>query len=142
MVRVYRLEFLQPDGRWTGPYCAEYMTRRAFELRVKMNKSHLTTRPFPNEQIFADNPSVDRYVCGSGSVQALFAWFGGYLRLFLQEGGHIGVYRVPARAIVLNDGKQIVYQQRHGLLISRSGSPVESAIVRKLFGQPIDEASN
>lgn len=133
-MKVYRLEFLQPDGRWTGPYCAEYMTPRAFELRKRMNKTHDTQRPWPNEAIFAANPGKDRYVCASSSMKELVRWFGGYLVHFIHEGGHVAVYEVPEGAIAQIDSQQIVYQQRQAVCLSRKGQPVAlHLVVRKIF---------
>lgn len=123
-MKIYRLEFLQPDGRWTGPYCAEYMTARAFDIRAKMLRHHNTSPKhiFPDAQIFAANPGKDRYVCGSASMPKLFGWFGAYLALFMKEGGHIAVYEVPQAAIASIDDYQIVYQQRRSVLLRRKSA--------------------
>src|SRR6266550_2360073 len=110
-MKGYRLEFLQPDGRWTGPYTAEYMTPKAFELREGMLKDHKITRPYPYSETFANNPGKDRYVCASPSLEALKTWFGNYLNLFEDEGGHIGEYEIPEVAVTEYDEQQIVYQQ-------------------------------
>ncbi|HSX32224.1 MAG TPA: hypothetical protein VLF43_03105 [Candidatus Saccharimonadales bacterium] len=130
-MRVYRLEFLQPDGRWTGPYCAEWMTPAAFEIRERMLEPHRNSEyhAFPDEQIFIKNPGKDRYVCGSSSEALLYVWFGEYMKPFLAEGGHIGIYDVPNQAITHDDSKQIVYQQRQATLILRSGTPVETKLL-------------
>jgi hypothetical protein len=124
IIEIFRLEFLQPDGRWTGPYCAEYMTAGAFAIRDRMAAYHKNSdyHAFPDAQVFANNPGKDRYVCGVDSMEKLQEWFGEYFVPFLAEGGHIGVYGVPEEAIVENDGRQIVYQQRRGQLISREGT--------------------
>lgn len=93
-MKVYRLEFLQPDGRWTGPYCAEWMTPRAFEIRDAMAPDHKTSgyHTSPDAELFACNPRENRYVCGSASMELLESWFGDYLEPFLAEAGHIGIY--------------------------------------------------
>ena len=80
---------------------------------------------FPDKQIFVDNPGKDRYVCGSASEELLLIWFGEYMELFLEAGGHIGIYDIPDQAIRHDDGKQVAYQQRQAKLISRSGKPVD-----------------
>jgi len=140
-MRVYRLEFIQPDGRWTGPYCAEYMTARAFEIREKMLKLHNVSpyHIYPAEQIFLKNPGIDRYVCASANMSKLLAWFGGYLGLFMKEGGHIGIYEIPDDAITWNDGNQVVYRQRQATLIQRRGRfvPDQSQIVEKFHPSKI-----
>lgn len=130
-MRVYRLEFLQPDGRWTGPYCAEWMTPAAFGVRERMLEQHRTSEyhTFPDKQIFANNPGKDRYVCGSASEELLRVWFGEYMEPFLGKGGHIGIYDIPNQAIRHDDGMQVVYQQRQAKLISRSGKPVSSELL-------------
>jgi hypothetical protein len=124
-MKLYRLEFLQPDGRWTGPYCAEYMTAKAFELRDAMNTEHLRTRVFPDATIFTNNPGKDRYVCASPSLQLLSQWFGSHMPGLIQEGGHIAIYEVPAAAIAWDDGLQIVYQQRRAVCVSRKGKAID-----------------
>jgi hypothetical protein len=129
IMRVYRLEFLQPDGRWTGPYCAEWMTPKAFELREKMLQDHNINRPYPISETFARNPGKDRYVCASPSWRSLQEWFGKYLLLYLKEGGHIGVYNVPEEAIAEKDKRQIVYQQKGATYISREGSPIDPSLL-------------
>lgn len=123
-MRIFRLEFLQPDGRWTGPYCAEYMTKGAFAIRDAMAPQHKNSayHSFPDPQIFAKNPGRDRYVCGTMSIKQLVAWFGEYLVPFIDEGGHVGIYEVPEAAIAENDGRQIVYQQQQARLLIRHGA--------------------
>jgi hypothetical protein len=133
-MKVYRLEFLQPDGRWTGPYTAEWITPAAFKLRKAMLKNHKVTRPYPASSIFAKNPGKDRYVCASPSMGALKAWFGRYLGLYKAEGGHVGTYEVPVEAIAERDEEQIVYQQRQATLIVREGEPIKQVqLVEKLY---------
>lgn len=134
-MRVYRLEFLQPDDRWTGPYCAEWMTPAAFAVRERMLLPHRNSdyHTFPDERIFANNPGKNRYVCGSASKELLYQWFGEYMEPFLAEGGHIGIYDIPDQTIKHNDGRQVVYQQRQAKLITRSGVPVNpSSLVEKI----------
>jgi hypothetical protein len=124
---VYRLEFLQPDGRWTGPYCAEYMTVAAFDIRDRLIAEHTADdprRPWPDPQIFASNPGRDRYVCGAMSVVGLADWFGQWFEPLLCQGGHLGSYDVPEEAIAVRDGLQVIYMQRQGLLRDRLGKPV------------------
>lgn len=55
-MRVYRLEFLQPDGRWTGPYCAEYMTITAFEVREEMIEKHRNSvnHTYPDAEVLLE----------------------------------------------------------------------------------------
>jgi hypothetical protein len=122
-MKVYRLEFWQPDGRWTGPYCAEYMTEAAFAIRDRMVPHHKTStyHVFPDAAIFAANPGPDRYVCGATSMKLLRDWFGEYFMPFLGEGGHVGIYEVPEAAVAENDGLQVVYQQRQARLLNRRG---------------------
>lgn len=123
MAQVWRLEFLQPDGRWTGPYCAEYLTDRAYKLRQRMCAEHRdnAARPWPCEQVFANNPGRHRYVCGSHSFLGLLEWFESYLALFFQEQGHVSYYDVPEAAVAERDSFQVVYQQRQAVLIHRFG---------------------
>lgn len=130
---VYRIEFLQPDGRWTGPYVAEYMTAKAFALRDAMMKDHEITRPYPISATFAHNPGLDRYVCASPSLMALRAWFGAFLPLLQEQGGHIGVYEVPTVAIAEQDDQQVVYMQRQAVCLSRKGTPVNSDLLVARF---------
>lgn len=132
-MRVYRIEFLQPDGRWTGPYTAEYMTPRAFELRYAMLKDPKITRPYPQAEIFANNPGKDRYVCASPSMSSLKTWFGDYLELLQMEGGHRGIYDVPQKAIAECYLEQVVYQQRQATLIKRTGTPIDPNLLQEQF---------
>lgn len=130
---VHRLEFSQPDGRWTGPYCAEWMTRRAFEIREQLKAEHGPDSPgraWPESRIFADNPGANRYVCGSPSLTALRWWFGRWYGPLLEEGGFVSTYRVPRDAVAHRDASQVVYMQRRGLLMSRVGDhvPVEQLV--------------
>lgn len=126
---VFRLEFFQPaERRWTGPYCAEWMTPRAFEIREAMMVTHIEgdpERPWPDSAIFLANPGVDRYVCGTSTLLGLQSWFGRWLGPLLAEGGHVGTYEVPAEAVGVRDGQQIVYQQRRAVLLDRFGTPVD-----------------
>lgn len=137
-MRAYRLEFLQPDGRWTGPYCAEYMTREAFDARDLMNKVHTSkthklSRSFPDFKIFADNPGKDRLVCASPSKSGLYDWFEGYIDVFLVHGGHIGEYELPKGEIIWHDDKQLVYRQRAAKLIRREGKQVDFSLLKERF---------
>jgi hypothetical protein len=144
-MKVYRLEFEQPDGRWTGPYCAEWMTQRAFEIREELIAAHIEgdlDRPWPPERIFADNPGTDRYVCGTSTGLALRDWFGRWFSLLVVEGGHVAIYDVPLEAVALMDGKQIVYMQRQGTLFGRYGRPAQSLqLVQRIHPSkvPVDE---
>ena len=124
-MRVFRLEFLQLDGRWTGPYSAEYMTSEAFVIRDEMLRAHRRTRSFPNDDVFAANPGVDRYVCGSPSMKSLVRWFESYLLPLQDQGGNLGEYEVPDDAVSQIDGEQVVYQQRRSALVRRTGSSVD-----------------
>jgi hypothetical protein len=122
-MRVYRLEFPQLDGRWCGPYCAEYLTERAFVVRDHMIAAHDKGdlhRPWPDERIFERSPGPDRYVCGTATLDKLVEWFQGYLVLLLREGGHLAVYDVPAQAIAAQDVGQVVYMQRQAQLLRRA----------------------
>lgn len=143
---MYRLEFLQPDGRWCGPYCAEYMTARGFELRDLMMAEHLIDdpgRPWPDPEIFARSPGGDRYVCGTASIPDLTWWFGHWLHPLMHEGGHLGSYEVPQAAVAVNDGAQIIYMQRQGVMHRRIGTPVDPQLLierfhpNKLFVAPV-----
>lgn len=125
---VFRLEFCQPDGRWTGPYCAEYMTPEAFEIRDRMlveHHEHDERRPWPDDQIFLDNPGRNRYVCGTTTYAALQDWFEGYLQEFMKQGGLVGQYSVPQDAIGDIDGRQVIYMQRKAMLVLRAGTHVD-----------------
>lgn len=132
-LRVVRLEFEQPDGRWTGPYCAEYMTSRGFEVRDRMIKEHKSPghggRRFPDSNIFAANPGVDRYVCACRSLESLQVWFGAYFKDLLAEGGSVSTYEVSPQAVAWDDGWQIVYQQRQGVLVTRTVTPLPSGSI-------------
>lgn len=141
-MQVARLEFLQPDGRWTGPYSAEWMTLHGFSLRYSMLPSHLELRPAPDPRIYLDNPGVDRYVTACPSANALEHWFGEFLQPLLTEGGHIALYEVPLDAIAHDDGQQVVFQQRRGRLVSRSGSPVPQAELIHRVHKSMDEVPN
>jgi hypothetical protein len=132
-MRVYRLEFLQPDGRWTGPYTAEYMSAKAFILRDKMMIDHKVHRPYPPADIFAKSPGRNRYVCASLSMESLTSWFGKYLKLLEDQGGHVGIYRVPLSAIAQRDDWQVVYQQRQAICLSRSGAPLDPELLVERF---------
>jgi hypothetical protein len=105
------------------------MTPTAFSLREDMLKDHRVTRPYPASLTFAQNPGKDRYVCASPSLKALKAWFGPYLELYQKQGGYIGVYEVGSRAIAEQDERQIVYQQRQAILVSREGRLVKQALL-------------
>jgi hypothetical protein len=132
-MQVYRLEFLQPDGRWAGPYFAEYMTEAAFTIRARMGPRHKVCRPAPDPRIFLASPGWNGYVCGSPSMRALLGWFGRYLRALMREGGHIAVYTVPDAAVAWRDEQQIVYQQRQAVCVHRTGTPPAAPLVlRKL----------
>lgn len=125
-MRVYRLEFLQPDGRWTGPYCAEWMTERAFEIRAEMVAAHTeddVQRPWPDRRIFLANPGPDRYVCGTLSEPALRDWFGRWFAPLMEEGGHLAIYTLPASAPAVMDGQQVIYMQRQAIFFGRFGYP-------------------
>jgi hypothetical protein len=127
-VTVWRLEFLQPDGRWTGPYCAEHMTERAFEIREHLIAEHLpddATRPWPDSKLFIDNPGRDRFVCGANSLPALTRWFGQWFLPLLREGGQIAAYDIPMDAIGHRDGYQTIYRQRMAVLRARVNIPRE-----------------
>jgi hypothetical protein len=117
------------------------MTEHAFEIRQKMLKFHNVSsyHIYPDEQIFFKNPGGDRYVCASANMNKLLAWFGGYLRLFINEGGHIGIYEIPDEAVAWNDGNQVVYQQRQAILVQRRGRlvPDQSQIVEKFHPSKI-----
>lgn len=95
-------------------------------LELHRNSDYHT---FPDENIFAENPGKDRYVCGSATNELLEIWFGEYLEPFLGEGGHIGVYDIPTAAIWHDDGKQVVYQQRQATLIARSGKKIDASLL-------------
>lgn len=133
-MRAYRLEFEQPDGRWTGPYCSEYMTVAAFRVRDRMLRAHRRTRRFPDAAIFAQNGGADRYVCATATMRGLLAWFGGFLPQLLRQGGRIAVYEVPAGAVAEDDGTQLVYQQRRGVLVRRgdASSTTTDALERRV----------
>jgi hypothetical protein len=127
-VRVWRLEFEQPDGRWTGPYCAEWMTERAFEIRRELILAHLegdVDRPWPADRIFTANPGPDRYVCATLTESGLRKWFGRWFDPLMDEGGYIGSYDVPATVPVIMDGRQVIYMQRLAQLHGRFGYPTD-----------------
>jgi hypothetical protein len=134
-MRVYRLEFLQPDGRWTGPYCAEWMTERAFEIRSAMLVDHHrgdARRPWPDEGIFLSNPGPDRLVCACLTQPRLREWFGRWFDDLLDEGGHVGVYDLPTTIPVFMDGHQVIYMQRLAGLVDRVGHEPPSPLVNRL----------
>jgi hypothetical protein len=145
-VRAWRLEFEQPDGRWTGPYCAEWMTERAFDIRGELIAAHVegdVDRPWPAARIFAANPGVDRYVCATLTWSGLRDWFGRWFDPLMDEGGHIGLYELPARAVALMDGRQVVYMQRQGLLVGRFGFPKQRPLVERIHpGRPTTEGAS
>jgi hypothetical protein len=127
-VTVYRLEFLQPDGRWTGPYCAEWMTATAFEIRDILIAEHGQDdpkRPWPDEQIFLNHPGADRYVCGTPSLPGLSAWFGKLFHPLIEQGAHLATYDVSVEAIAVREPSQVIYMQRQGVLRIRIGKPIE-----------------
>ena len=144
-MRVWRLEFEQPDGRWTGPYCAEWMTERAFEIRQEMLASHVETdpdRPWPSPRIFAENPGVDRYVCATLTESALVNWFGRWLDPLMEEGGYIGTYDLPATDSAIMVGKQqVLYMQRRARLHGRFGYPADHLrLIQRIHPSKVDDA--
>lgn len=122
-MRVYRLEFVQPDGRWTGPYCAEWLTARAFAQRELMIHEHCddVDHPHPDGAIFRASGGPDRYVCAMLSPGELFAWFGRFFDLLWNEGAHLGVYDVPLTAVAHHEAGQVVYMQRLATSVARVG---------------------
>lgn len=144
VLTVYRMEFSQPDGRWTGPYCAEWMTPEAFEIRKHLNAEHgpdSPSRTWPDSRIFLDSPGANRYVCGSPSMSALQWWFGRWYAPLLREGGFVATYQVPRDAVAHRDTTQVVYMQRRATLTSRVGEhvPVER-LVEKIHPNKITAA--
>lgn len=128
VVTAHRLEFLQPDGRWTGPYCAEWMTAQAFEIREHLNAEHgrdSESRVWPDGRIFAASPGVDRYVCATPSLDALQWWFGRWYSPLVNQGGFVSRYLVPQNAIALHDTTQVIYMQRRATLLDRTGEHVQ-----------------
>lgn len=126
-VTVHRLEFLQPDGRWCGPYCAEFMTPEAFDIRDRMIAAHTEEdpqRPWPDPQIFAANPGQDRYVCGMTTFLSLGLWFGRAFRELIEQGGHVGKYLVHRNSIASIYLGQVVYMQRMAALVDRFGQEI------------------
>lgn len=114
MLQSWRLEFLGPDGRWTGPYCYS-PTLRAWLARKAMNEEHINDperQAAPPNELFVKNPGKDRYVSGTRDLKGLLYWFGDWLEEFRDEGACVNLYDVPEHAIGYHDQYQIVYQQR------------------------------
>jgi hypothetical protein len=103
------------------------MTPRAFEIRKWLIEEHGPddpNRPWPDPTVFAMNPGVNRYVCGTLELVDLAVWFGRHFHPLLSEGGHLAVYEVPKDAVDSVNGQQVVYMQRQGVLQDRAGITV------------------
>jgi hypothetical protein len=139
VVRVWRLEFPQSPGyrfAWLGPYTSHWMTAVGEELIRYMDAEHSATRPHPADmELFAKHRAAnDPLLCGCASEAELRAWFGPYLPALLAEGAHTAVYDVPRAAIVELSDQQIIFIQRRATLVSRTGTPATSPLVRSSAG--------
>jgi hypothetical protein len=148
-VRVWRLEFPQSPGyrfAWLGPYTSHWMTAAGEELIRYMDAEHSVTRPHPADtELFAEHRAAnDPLLCGCASERAVRDWFGPYLPALLAEGGHTAVYDVPRAAIVERSDQQTIFIQHRATLVSRTGTPASSPLVRSSAGSraAIRAASN
>lgn len=99
-MRVYRVEY--PDTH-RGPY-RSYEPGRD-ELGSSLSHAHSyysAGRPHP----IPAHTNEGR--CACPSMQALFAWFGGWLPLLLRNGAVIAIYDVKKEHILCADGYQVV----------------------------------
>lgn len=103
------------------------MTLRGFNTRYAMLPEHRRNLPTPDTSLFLQSPGDDRLVTACLDGQGLHQWFSDYLPAFLDEGGHISAFDIPADAIAYEDDLQVAYRQRAATLVERTGTPVDPA---------------
>ncbi|WP_156409680.1 hypothetical protein [Nocardioides sp. Soil796] len=138
VARVWRLEFAQPPGgriAWLGPYTSQWLTPAAEELARYMEAEHRVTRPHPKDPaIFDSYRGDDRLACGCASREHLESWFGDYLPLLMDQGGHVAEYAVGRDAIVEDSPEQVLFIKRRGRLVQRTGHEPPSQLIRSSAG--------